>query len=79
MTTPACHNFASMAANRLILGLAEAVVNPGFVLIMSIWYTSPEQPPSLETYYCRNEIATMLGGLVSLSHFFSCLSRSSFS
>lgn len=64
MTTPACHNFAGMAANRFLLGLLEATVNPGFVLIMSMWYSSAEQPLRLEAYYCTNGIATMFGGLI---------------
>lgn len=34
ITTPACTNFAGIAANRFLLGVVEAVVNPGFVLIM---------------------------------------------
>ncbi|KAF2025099.1 MFS transporter [Setomelanomma holmii] len=64
MTTPACTNFAGTAANRFILGLLESTVNPGFVLIMSMWYTSAEQPLRLEAYYCTNGIATMFGGLI---------------
>ncbi|KAF2640279.1 MFS general substrate transporter [Massarina eburnea CBS 473.64] len=64
MTTPACHSFAGMATNRFLLGLLEATVNPGFVLIMSMWYTSAEQPLRLESYYCTNGIATMFGGLI---------------
>lgn len=62
MMTPACHNFAGIATNRFFLGLVEAVVNPGFVLLMSMWYTSKEQPLRLEAYYCTNGIATMFGG-----------------
>ncbi|RDW62374.1 hypothetical protein BP6252_11807 [Coleophoma cylindrospora] len=42
----------------------EATVNPGFVLLMSMWYTSAEQPLRLEIYYCTNGIATMFGGLL---------------
>ncbi|KAF2195248.1 MFS general substrate transporter [Zopfia rhizophila CBS 207.26] len=64
MTTPACTNFAGIATNRFLLGLLEATVNPGFVLVMSMWYTSAEQPLRLETYYCTNGIATMFGGLI---------------
>ncbi|KAF2495246.1 MFS general substrate transporter [Lophium mytilinum] len=64
ITTPACVNFAGIAANRFLLGAMEATVNPGFVLIMSMWYTSAEQPLRLETYYCTNGIATMFGGLI---------------
>ncbi|KAI8934304.1 hypothetical protein NX059_009043 [Plenodomus lindquistii] len=64
LTTPACHNFAGTATNRFFLGFLESTVNPGFVLIMSMWYTSAEQPLRLEAYYCTNGIATMFGGLI---------------
>ncbi|KAI9932314.1 hypothetical protein ASPWEDRAFT_51020 [Aspergillus wentii DTO 134E9] len=64
MTTPACHNFAGIASNRFLLGFVEAIVNPGFVLMMSVWYTAKEQPLRLEAYYCTNGIATMFGGLI---------------
>ncbi|KAF8860176.1 MFS general substrate transporter [Acephala macrosclerotiorum] len=64
ITTPACKSFAGIATNRFLLGAVEATVNPGFVLLMSIWYTSAEQPLRLEIYYCTNGIATMFGGLI---------------
>ncbi|GFG26543.1 uncharacterized transporter C460.05 [Aspergillus udagawae] len=77
MTTPACHNFAGIAANRFLLGFVEAVVNPGFVLLMSMWYTAQEQPLRLEAYYCTNGIATMFGGLIgyAVGHITSGLPR----
>jgi len=34
MTTPACTSFAGVATNRFLLGAFEAVVNPGFILII---------------------------------------------
>jgi MFS family permease len=37
ITTPACKNFARVGANRFLLGVTEAVVNPGFVLVMAMW------------------------------------------
>ncbi|TVY73559.1 putative transporter, partial [Lachnellula suecica] len=64
ITTPACVNFGGIATNRFLLGAIEATVNPGFVLMMSMWYTSAEQPLRLEIYYCTNGIATMFGGLI---------------
>jgi MFS family permease len=77
MTTPACHNFAGTAVNRFLLGLLESTVNPGFVMIMSMWYTSAEQPLRLEAYYCTNGIATMFGGLIgyAVGHINSGLPR----
>ncbi|KAH8816927.1 major facilitator superfamily domain-containing protein [Xylogone sp. PMI_703] len=64
MTTPGCTSFAGIAVNRFMLGAVEATINPGFVLMMSMWYTSNEQPLRLEIYYCTNGIATMFGGLI---------------
>ncbi|KFX85747.1 hypothetical protein V490_09440 [Pseudogymnoascus sp. VKM F-3557] len=64
ITTPACTSFAGIATNRFLLGALEATVNPGFVLMMSIWYTSAEQPLRLEIYYSTNGVATMFGGLI---------------
>lgn len=64
MTTPGCNSFAGISVNRFFLGVTEATVNPAFVLIMSTWYTSSEQPLRLESYYCTNGIATMFGGLI---------------
>lgn len=77
MTTPACTNFAGIAANRFMLGLVEAAVNPGFVLVMSMWYTAQEQPLRLEIYYCTNGIATMFGGLLgyAIGHITTGLAR----
>jgi MFS family permease len=64
ITTPACHNFAGIASNRFVLGLAEGTINPGFVLMMSMWYTTAEQPLRLLGYYCTLGVATMFGGLI---------------
>lgn len=77
MTTPACTSFAGIATNRFFLGFTEAAINPAFVFIMSIWYTSDEQPLRLEAYYCTNGIATMFGGLIgyAVGHITTGLAR----
>ena len=64
LTTPACKNFAGIATNRFLLGVFEAVVNPGFVLVMSMWYQGAEQPLRLVTYYSMNGVAGIFGGLL---------------
>lgn len=64
ITTPACSSFAGLAVNRFLLGTFEAVINPGFVMVMSIWWQTAEQPLRLESYYCTNGLATMVGGLI---------------
>ena len=64
MCTPACHSFSGLMVNRFFLGATEATINPGFVLMMSIWYKNSEQPLRLLGYYCSLGIATMFGGLL---------------
>lgn len=77
LTTPACTNFGGIATNRFLLGFVESAINPGFVLIMGMWYTASEQPVRLETYYCTNGIATMFGGLIgyAVGHITTGLAR----
>lgn len=62
--TPACSSFAGLATVRFFLGLFEAVVNPGFILVTAMWYRQQEQPLRLEIYYCTNGVAGMVGGLL---------------
>ncbi|TGJ88378.1 hypothetical protein E0Z10_g276 [Xylaria hypoxylon] len=64
ITTPACTNFAGIAANRFLLGVFESVVNPGFVLCLSMWYRADEQPMRMVSYYCMNGVAGIFGGLL---------------
>ncbi|KAI8948246.1 MFS general substrate transporter [Xylaria longipes] len=64
ITTPACTNFAGIAANRFLLGVFESVVNPGFVLCLSMWYRVDEQPIRLVSYYLMNGVAGIFGGLL---------------
>ncbi|PGG97076.1 hypothetical protein AJ79_09350 [Helicocarpus griseus UAMH5409] len=37
------NNFATLIALRVLLGLLEAPIVPGNILVMSMWYTRPEQ------------------------------------
>ena len=53
-----------MATNRFILGALESATNPGFVLLMSMWYTTGHQPLRLLAYYSTIGIATMFSGLI---------------
>ncbi len=64
ITTPGCKSFAGIAANRFILGVLEAGVTPGFILITSMWWLAKEQPMRTEIWYCANGFATMCGGLI---------------
>lgn len=64
LSSPACTSFAGMATNRFLLGAFESATNPGFVLLMSMWYTVGDQPLRLEAYYSTIGIATMFSGLI---------------
>lgn len=64
LSSPACTSFAGMATNRFLLGAFESAINPGFVLLMSMWYTTADQPLRLEAYYSTIGIATMFSGLI---------------
>lgn len=57
--------------------MTEAVVNPGFVLVMAMWFQQAEQPIRLVTYYCMNGIAGIIGGLIGygVGHITSGLSQ----
>ncbi|KAE9364998.1 allantoate permease [Stipitochalara longipes BDJ] len=77
LVTPACRNFAGIAVVRFLLGMSEAVINPGFVLIMSMFYKKDEQPLRLLTYYSFNGWAGVFGGLLgyAMGHIASGLPR----
>ncbi|KAH6677573.1 major facilitator superfamily domain-containing protein [Halenospora varia] len=77
ITTPACKSLAGIATNRFFLGALESATNPGNVLLMSMWYTTQEQPLRLEAYYSTIGIATMFSGLIgyAVGHINSGLSK----
>lgn len=46
----ACHNFAGLVTVRILLGIFEAVCQPSFVLLSSMWYKRDEQAATV-TYW----------------------------
>lgn len=54
-----------MAAVRTLLGAAEALVTPGFVLLVSRFYKREEQPLRVGIWYCCNGLGSFIGALVS--------------
>ena len=63
--TAATKDFAGIASVRLILGMLEAAVTPGFVLFTSQWYTKEEQGLRTGIWFSFNGFANVLGGLVA--------------
>ncbi|WVR09285.1 hypothetical protein IAU60_006350 [Kwoniella sp. DSM 27419] len=57
--------FGGAAAIRFLLGCAEALVTPGFVLLISRFYKREEQPLRVGLWYCCNGLGSFIGALVS--------------
>ncbi|ETN44523.1 uncharacterized protein HMPREF1541_10193 [Cyphellophora europaea CBS 101466] len=63
--TAACHNYSSLLAARIFLGIFEAAIAPCLMLISSQWYTKAEQAPRFSFWYCGLGIGQILGGIIS--------------
>ena len=50
---------------RFFLGLVEAIVIPGMVILTSIWYTQSEVPFRFSILYSFNGWAGIFGGFVA--------------
>ncbi|KUM56748.1 hypothetical protein ACN42_g10456 [Penicillium freii] len=64
MCEAASHNFATLAALRIISGAFEAIADPAFMLVVSTYYTRAEQPWRISAYYLWNGIGVAGGGLI---------------
>ncbi|KAE8309957.1 MFS allantoate transporter [Aspergillus transmontanensis] len=58
-------SFAGAIAIRLFLGVFEAAVTPGFILITSQWYTKKEQGSRANIWFSFNGVGQMFGGVVA--------------
>lgn len=63
--TAAAHNYHSLLAARIFLGIFEAAIAPSLMLISSQWYTKSEQAPRFSIWYCGLGIGQIVGGAVS--------------
>ncbi|OAA52936.1 Major facilitator superfamily domain, general substrate transporter [Cordyceps fumosorosea ARSEF 2679] len=59
--TAACTSFGGLLAVRILLGVAEASIAPGFMFVTSTWYTRDEMPARVGVWFAGNSV----GGLVS--------------
>lgn len=74
--TAACHNYRSLLAARIFLGIFEAAIAPCLMLISSQWYTKSEQAPRFSFWYCGLGVGQIFGGVVSYG--FQQVSNTSF-
>ncbi|RSH81048.1 uncharacterized protein EHS24_008482 [Apiotrichum porosum] len=64
MCQTAVKNFASLAALRVLSGAFEAIADPAFMLITSMYYTRAEQPSRISAWYVWNGVGVAGGGLI---------------
>lgn len=70
MAQAAAVNFAGLLALRVLSGAFEAIADPAFMLITSMFYTRAEQPSRISAWYAWNGIGVAGGGLIGSSIFF---------
>lgn len=59
--------FAGLTALRVLSGAFEAIADPAFMLITSMFYTREEQPSRMAIWYIWNGIGVAGGGLIGTS------------
>ncbi|KFY70546.1 hypothetical protein V499_09087 [Pseudogymnoascus sp. VKM F-103] len=64
MVQAAANNFATLAALRILSGAFEAIADPAFMMITSMYYTRAEQPSRIAAWYMWNGIGVAGGGLI---------------
>lgn len=65
MCHAATNNFAGLAAARTFLGVFEASINPGTMIIFSMWYTRQEQPFRMGIWVGSAGFGYVLAGIAS--------------
>lgn len=61
----ATHNYSSILASRIFLGIFEATIAPSLAIISSQWYTKSEQAPRFSFWYLGLGFGQIIGGVVS--------------
>ncbi|KAJ0295345.1 hypothetical protein COL516b_012661 [Colletotrichum fioriniae] len=64
MAQAAAKNFGGLLALRVLSGAFEAIADPAFMLITSMYYTRSEQPSRISAWYAWNGIGVAGGGLI---------------
>ena len=68
-----CFNFPSLVAVRTLLGIFEAVCQPTFLVLSSMWYKREEQAEIVTYWYMMNGGQQIVGGL--LAYCFTLINR----
>ena len=73
MAQAAAKNFAGLLALRILSGAFEAIADPAFMLITSMYFTRAEQPTRISIWYAFNGIGVGGGGLIGMCYSFDVL------
>ncbi|PKY05757.1 MFS general substrate transporter [Aspergillus campestris IBT 28561] len=60
-----CKNFTGLVVVRTFLGIFEAVCQPTFIVLSSMWYTRGEQASTVTYWYMMNGAQQIVGGLLA--------------
>ena len=63
--TAAAHNYRTLLAARIFLGIFEAGIAPSLMLISSQWYTKSEQAPRFSIWFAGLGLGQIIGGVLS--------------
>ncbi|KAF9227795.1 MFS general substrate transporter [Gyrodon lividus] len=61
----ACTSFGGLFAVRFLLGICEAAITPGFMIVTSMFYTHAEQTRRVGYWFLMNGFAVIILGFVS--------------
>ncbi|KAE8377124.1 MFS general substrate transporter [Aspergillus bertholletiae] len=61
------HDYGSLLASRIFLGIFEATIGPSLMLLSSQFYTRSEQAPRFTFWYLGLGVAQILGGVISFA------------
>ncbi|KPM33980.1 hypothetical protein AK830_g12593 [Neonectria ditissima] len=64
MAQAAAGSFAALLVLRVLSGAFEAIADPAFMLITSMYYTRAEQPSRIAAWYAFNGVGVAGGGLI---------------
>lgn len=60
-----CKNFTHLVIVRVLLGIFEAVCQPAFLVLSSMWYKREEQAATVAFWYMMNGGQQIVGGLLA--------------
>lgn len=64
-----CHaaasSFAGITTLRVLLGVFESAISPGFTIVVGMWYTPSEHALRSCIWFAGNGVASIFGGVLS--------------